>query len=44
MEGYRLMANAFLKQYNASFTSVSNGVPAPNPLRLKKLLKDKQKI
>ncbi|QFG00221.1 SGNH/GDSL hydrolase family protein [Psychrobacillus glaciei] len=42
MEGYRLMANAFLKQYNERLQVNKNELPAPNPLTFEQIL-EKQK-
>lgn len=38
MEGYRLMANAFFKKYNANFQVNPNELPAPNPLTFEEIL------
>ncbi|WP_391117349.1 SGNH/GDSL hydrolase family protein [Psychrobacillus sp. L3] len=42
MEGYRLIANAFFKQYNERLQVNKNELPAPNPLTFEQIL-EKQK-
>lgn len=42
MEGYRLMANSFFKQYNERLQVNPNELPAPNPLTFEQILENQK--
>ncbi|MFF2754929.1 SGNH/GDSL hydrolase family protein [Psychrobacillus sp. NPDC058041] len=44
MEGYRLMANAFFKQYNGRLQVNPNELPAPNPLTFEQILNRQKEL